>query len=86
MYQDLSARHGQPVKNRIVELPIRMKENSKTISGNSSSPHGSPEQGYPLLNGVRLRLWRRLLYGVFPGVLGKNSLGPRDPKRRRCAE
>ena len=56
MYQDLSARHGKPVKNRIVELPIRMKENSKTFSGNSSSPHGAPEQGYPLLNGVRLRL------------------------------
>ena len=64
-----------------------MKENSKTISGNSPSPHGGPEQGYPLLNGVRLHLWRRLLYGVFPGVLkGKNSLGPRDPKRIHCAE
>ena len=29
-----------------------MKENSKTISGNSSSSHGGPEQGYPLLNGL----------------------------------
>ena len=38
MYQDLSTRHDWPVKKGIVHLPIRMKGNSKHISGNSSSP------------------------------------------------
>ena len=30
-------RHDWPVKNTIVDLPIRSKENSKRISGNSLS-------------------------------------------------
>ena len=37
MYQDFSTRHDWPVKNTIVDLPIRSKENSKRISGNSLS-------------------------------------------------
>ena len=41
VYQDLSTRHDWPVKNAIVDLPIRMKGNSKRISGNSLSPLGA---------------------------------------------
>ena len=35
VYQDLSTRNDWPVKNAIVDLPIRMKGNSKHTSGNS---------------------------------------------------
>ena len=35
MYQDLSTQRDWPVKKAIVILPIRMKGNSKRISGNS---------------------------------------------------
>ena len=35
--QDLSMRHDWPVKNAIVDLPIRVKGNSKHSSGNSLS-------------------------------------------------
>ena len=38
MYQDLSTRHDCPVKKTIVNLPIRLRGNSKRISGNSLSP------------------------------------------------
>ena len=31
MYQDLSTRHDWPVKKAIVDLPVRLKENSKRI-------------------------------------------------------
>ena len=31
--QDLSTRHDWPVKNATVDLPISLKENSKSISG-----------------------------------------------------
>ena len=41
MYQDLSTRHDWLVKNAIVDLPIRLKGNSKRISGNSLSPLGA---------------------------------------------
>ena len=34
MYQDLSTCHDWPVKNVIVDLPIRLKGNLKCISGN----------------------------------------------------
>ena len=33
--------HDWPVTNAIVELPIKMKENSKLSSSNSSSPLGA---------------------------------------------
>ena len=35
MYQDLSTRHDWPVKNAIINLPIRMKGNLKRTSSNS---------------------------------------------------
>ena len=38
MYQDLRTSNGWPVKKAIVDLPIKMKRNSKCTSGNSSSP------------------------------------------------
>ena len=38
MYPDLSTRHDWPVKNDIVNLPIREKRNLKRISGNSLRP------------------------------------------------
>ena len=34
MYQDLSTCYGWPVKKSIVDLPIRMKGNTKHTSGN----------------------------------------------------
>ena len=38
VYQDLSTRPDWPVKKAIVDLPIRLKGNSKRTSGNSLSP------------------------------------------------
>ena len=34
VYQDLNTRHDWSVRKAIVDLPIRMKENSKRASGN----------------------------------------------------
>ena len=34
LYQDLSARHDWPVQEAFVDMPIKMKENSKRTSGN----------------------------------------------------
>ena len=63
--QDLSTRHDWPVKNAIVDLPIRLKENSKRISGKSKSPLGAQNKdigaaSQTLLTRVRLRMRRRL--------------------------
>ena len=44
MYQDLSTRHDWPVKKAIVDLPIRMKGNSKRISGFLLSPLGAQKR------------------------------------------
>ena len=44
VYQDLSTSHDWPVEKSIVILPIRLKENSKRISGNSLSPLGAQSQ------------------------------------------
>ena len=41
VYPDLRTCHDWPVKNAIVDLPIRIKGNSKRISGNSLSPLGA---------------------------------------------
>ena len=41
MNQDLSTRRDWPVKKAIVDLPIRMKRNSKCISGKSLNPLGA---------------------------------------------
>ena len=43
MYQDFSTCHDWPVKNAIVDLPIRMKVNSKHRSCNSLSLLGGAE-------------------------------------------
>ena len=63
MYQDLSTRHDWPVKKAIVDLPIRLKGNSKHTSGNSLSPLetqnkdiGAASKTLALLTGVKLRL------------------------------
>ena len=66
--QNLSTRHDWPVKKAIVDLPIRMKRNSKRTSGNSLSPLGSQNkdivaasQSLPwLLTEVKIRLRCRL--------------------------
>ena len=41
VYQDLRTRHDWLLKKAIVDLPIRMKGNSKCTSSNSLSPLGS---------------------------------------------
>ena len=38
VYQDLSMRHDWPVQKAIVDLPVRLKGNSKLPSGNSLTP------------------------------------------------
>ena len=58
-------RHDWPVKNTIVDLPIRSKENSKRISGNSLSLLKAMNKGVAaasqtLLTRARLRLRHRL--------------------------
>ena len=42
VYQDLSTRHDWPIKNTTVDLPIRLKGNSKRTSGNSLSSGWRP--------------------------------------------
>ena len=66
VYQDLSTRHDWPVKKAIVNLPIRMKGNSKRTSGNSLNPLRAQNKdlaaaSQTLLNEVKLRLQRRLV-------------------------
>ena len=61
VYQDLSKGHDWPVKKAIVNLPIRLKGNSKHTSGNSLSPLGTLNMDFgavsqTLLTGVRLHL------------------------------
>ena len=66
MYQDLSTPHDWPVKNAIVDLPIKMKRNWKRTSGNLLSPLGAQDKdiigaaSQTLLTEVKLRLRRRL--------------------------
>ena len=65
MYQDLSTRHDGPVRNPIVDLPIRMKGNLKRTSGNSLSPLGAQNGDFGaasrILIEVKLRLRTRLV-------------------------
>ena len=66
MYQNLSTRHDWPVKNAMVDLPIKMKENSKRSYGNSLSPLEPQNKDIgaalqTLLIEIELRLQRRLL-------------------------
>ena len=56
---------GLLIKNPIVDLPIKMKENSKRTLGNSLSPWGVQDKdmgaaSQTLLTEVKLRLRRRL--------------------------
>ena len=65
MHQDLSTRHDWPVKKAIVDLPIRMKRNSKRISGNKLSLLSAKDKGIGatsqnLLTEVTFRLRHRL--------------------------
>ena len=58
--------HDGPVKKAIVNLPIRLKGNSKRISGNSLSPLGAEIEdigavSHTFQTGVTLRLQRRLV-------------------------
>ena len=58
MYQDLSTPHEWPVKKATVNWPIRSKQNSKRISGNSLSLLGAQNKdicaaSQALLIGVR---------------------------------
>ena len=61
---EASTCHDWPVEKAIVDLPIRLKENSKRVSGNSSSPLAAQNKDYgassqTLLTEVELRLRRR---------------------------
>ena len=65
VYQDLSTYRDWPIKKAIVDLPIRLKGNSKRNSVNSLSPLGAQTKDFgaasqTLLTGVKLRLQRRL--------------------------
>ena len=58
-----------PVEKVIVNLPIRLKRNLKSISGSSLSQLGAKNKdiraaSQTLLTGVRLRLRQRILYPV----------------------
>ena len=55
MYQDLSTQHDWPVKKAIVNLPIRLKGNSKRISGNCLRAK----------NKVSVRRCQRYLLGLY---------------------
>ena len=66
VYQDLNTPHDWPVKKAIVNLPIRMKGNSKRTSGNSLNPLGAQNKdlgtaSQTLLIEVKFRLRRRLV-------------------------
>ena len=65
VYQDLCMRHDWSIKNPIVDLPIRLKGNTKRTSGFLLSPLGSENKdigaaSQTLLTEVKLRLRRRL--------------------------
>ena len=69
MYQDLSIHHDWPVKKAIVNLPIKLKENSKCTFGNLLSLLGAKKKyvctalqtlNVHVLTGVKLSLRSRL--------------------------
>ena len=84
VYNDLSARHDWPVKNAIVDLPIRMKGNSKRTYDNSFSPLGAQNKNLvtalkvlqTVLTKVKLRLQRRLARPLVPVKIGINAARP----------
>ena len=65
VYQDLSTRHDWPDIKAIVDLPMRLKRNSKRTSGNSLNPLRAQNKdigavSQTLLTEVKLRLRRRI--------------------------
>ena len=63
-------RHDWPAKKAFVDLPIKMKGNSKHTSGNSLTPFGAQNKNISaasqtLLTKVKLHLRRRLSEWVF---------------------
>ena len=73
VYQDLSTRHDWSVKNPIVDLPIRLKGNTKRTSGFLLSPLGAQNKdigaaSQTLLAEVKLRLRCRLPLSLSEGV------------------
>ena len=66
MFLDLSRCHDWPVRKAMINLPIRMKGNSKCTSDNLLSPFGVQNMDIgaalqTLSTRVKLRLWHRLL-------------------------
>ena len=57
MYLDLSTRHDWLVKKAVVDLPIRLKGNSKRSFGNSFSPFRAQKKDIGAT-------WQTLLTGV----------------------
>ena len=76
-------RHDWPAKKAFVDLPIKMKGNSKRTSGNSLSPLGAQNKDIgaasrTLLTEVKLHLRRRL-----SRLATSRPLGERSEIRRR---
>jgi len=77
MYQDLSLCYDWPVKNLTINLPLRLKGNSKRISGNLLSLLEAQNKDIgatskTLLAGVKLRLQVHRLVKNLPRLrLGK---------------
>ena len=66
VYLNVSTRHNWTVKNAMVDLPMKLNENSKRSSGNSLSWLGAQDKDIStalqtLLIEIKLRLQRRLL-------------------------
>ena len=81
MYPDLSTRHDWPVKNDIVNLPIREKRNLKRISGNSLRPLRAQNKDisaalWTLLTGVKvLGLVETTLFEKFISQISRKNFG-----------
>ena len=81
MYPDLSTRHDWPVKNAIVNLPIREKRNLKRISGNSLRPLRAQNKDisaalWTLLTGVKvLGLVETTLFEKFISQISRKNFG-----------
>ena len=83
VYQDLSKRRDWPASNAIVDLPIRLKGNSKRDSDNSLSlleaknkDLGAASQTLP--TGVKLRQQRRLKESGIPLTIGVQNPSSTD--------
>ena len=84
LYQVLSMCHDWPVKLAIVNLPIRLKGNLKSISSNSLSLFGTHNKDISparqtSLTGFRLRLRNRV---AFPAGIQLNPLSPKSDQHQ----